>query len=225
MSLLYVVYLPLPSILLTCVECETLASFDCEFPTSVECELLVSVQCESLTSVVLESHCMSADLLVKQSSVVYQFVLMHSTSCLACRLVWLWTCMTHAGGSLDSMHNFVGLCSCTSSQYTLCGSVGSCQRCPLFASCSLKLPSMKIQHSPYARCFVLGHAVTGCKQPLCKLFTSCLNLRHALQVCSYSGKTHDALRGHNALQGHNSMCSAGRLDAACYDCWGHGLQL
>ena len=53
----------------------------------------------------------------------------------------------------------------------------------------------------------------------------CLNLRHALQLCSYSGESHDALKGHNALQGHNSMCSAGRLDASCYDGWGHGLQL
>lgn len=55
--------------------------------------------------------------------------------------------------------------------------------------------------------------------------TFCLILRHVLQLCSYSGEGQKALKNRNAVQGHNSMCSAGRLDAACYDCWWHGVQL
>ena len=53
----------------------------------------------------------------------------------------------------------------------------------------------------------------------------CLDLHHALQLCSYSGESHRALKCHDALHRHNSMCSAGRLNAACHGCWGHGLQL
>ena len=86
-----------------------------------------------------------------------------------------------------------------------------------------KLPSLKIHvaHMLDTLCHLLHILLQDTSCYFLSRFAPCLT---TMQL-QWRTHWHDALTGHNAVQGHNSMCSAGRLNAACYGCWGHGVQL